>query len=401
MVSALEPVEYNPFLPEVHQDPYPVYRRLREQAPVHWNIPGIWLLTRYADAVRLLRHPGMGSDFRSSDLYELFVQMSGDAWVPEREPSMLFRDPPDHTRLRNLVSRAFTARVIEELGPFMREVVDGLLDVAAEHGEFDVVTGLAHPLPVAVICRMLGVPAEDEPLFAGWSEDLVHTLDPMVPPEVMRRGIEATRAFEAYFRELIADRRRRPGEDLLTALIAAESAGDRLSEQELLTTLILLLVAGHETTVNLIGNGTLALLRNPDELGRLRADPGLIRTGVEELLRYDSPVQFTGRVALERVEFGDVKVGKGQQVVALLGAANHDPAQFADPDRLDLGREDNRHIAFGGGIHFCLGAALARAEGRVAIARLVDRFPGLELAGEPERKTTITLRGLRHLPVVA
>jgi cytochrome P450 len=368
---------------------------------VHWNIPGIWLLTRYADAVRLLRHPGMGSDFRASDLYELFVQMSGDAWTPEREPSMLFRDPPDHTRLRNLVSRAFTARVIEELGPFMREVVGGLLDEAGEKGSFDVVTGLAHPLPVAVICRMLGVPASDEPLFAGWSEDLVHTLDPMVPPEVMRRGNDATVAFEAYFRELIAERRRRPGQDLLTALIAAEEAGDRLSEQELLTTLILLLVAGHETTVNLIGNGTLALLRNPDQLRRLREDPGLIRTGVEELLRYDSPVQFTGRVAMEQVEFGDVKVGTGQQVVALIGAANRDPAQFPDPDRLDVGREDNRHIAFGGGIHFCLGAALARAEGRVAIAQLVGRFPGLELAGEPERKTTITLRGLRHLPVSA
>jgi cytochrome P450 len=401
MVASLEPIEYNPFLPEVHEDPYPVYRRLREEAPVHWNVPGIWLLTRYADAVHLLRHPRMGSDFRASDLFELFVQMSGDAWAPEREPSMLFRDPPDHTRLRNLVSRAFTARVIEELGPFMREVVAGLLDVAAERGEFDVVTGLAHPLPVAVICRMLGVPAEDEALFAGWSEDLVHTLDPMVPLEVMRRGNEATEAFEAYFRDLIAERRRRPGEDLLTALIAAEEAGDRLSEQELLTTLILLLVAGHETTVNLIGNGTLALLRNPVQLQRLRDDPSLIRTGVEELLRYDSPVQFTGRVALGDVEFGDVKVGKGQQVVALLGAANRDPAQFLDPDRLDVGREDNRHIAFGGGIHFCLGAALARAEGRVAIAEVVTRFPGLELAGEPERKTTITLRGLRHLPVAA
>jgi cytochrome P450 len=292
-------------------------------------------------------------------------------------------------------------RVIEELGPYMREVVDGLLDEAAERGTFDVVTGLAHPLPVAVICHMLGVPASDEPLFAGWSEDLVHTLDPMVPPEVMRRGNDATVAFEAYFRELIAERRRRPGPDLLTALIAAEEAGDRLSEQELLTTLILLLVAGHETTVNLIGNGTLALLKNPDQLRRLREDPGLIRSGVEELLRYDSPVQFTGRVALEPVEFGDVKVGKGQQVVALLGAANRDPAQFADPDRLDVGREDNRHIAFGGGVHFCLGAALARAEGRVAIAQLVDRFPGLELNGEPERKTTITLRGLRHMPVTA
>lgn len=398
--SGLEPLEWNPFLPEIHADPYTLYRRLREEDPVHWNIPGLWILTRHADAVRMLRNPRMSSDFRNSELYDMFVQMAGGSPFEEREPSMLFRDPPDHTRLRNLVSKAFSAKVIEGMRPFVRETVDSLLEEMSRGEEAELIADYAHPLPVIVICRMLGVPAEDVRLFSRWSDDLVHTLDPMIGPEVVQRATESELAFDEYFHALIAERRSDPRDDLLTALIAAEEEGQRLSEEELLRTLILLLVAGHETTVNLISNGTLALLRNRGELERLQADPSLIKNAIEELLRYDAPVQLTGRIPLEDMEIGGRTVRKGQQVVALVGAANRDPEAFPDPDRLDIGRRDIRHVAFGGGIHFCLGASLARAEGQIAIDTLVHRFPGLELGpGEPEWRDTITLRGLKRLPV--
>jgi len=393
-------LDYNPFLPEFRRDPYPFYERMRDAEPVHWNPPGIWVLTRHEDAVAMLRHPRMSSDFRNSELYLVFREMQGIDPATERQPSMLFRDPPDHTRLRGLVTKAFTAKRVEDLRPRMERIVDDLLDAALARGEMDVVADLAYPLPVKVICEMLGVPEEDHHRFHAWSADLVVTLDPMVPPDVMARAMVAGEAFDVYFADLIAKRRRDPKDDLLSALIAAEEEGGRLSEEELLTQLVLLLVAGHETTVNLISNGMLALLRHPDELGRLRADPGLIKTGVEELLRYYPPVQLTGRIPLEDTEIGGVNVRRGQQVVALVGAANRDPAQFDHPDRLDLSREPNRHIAFGGGIHRCLGAALARAEGQVAIGALVRRTASIDaLTDEPVWKETITLRGLATLPV--
>jgi cytochrome P450 len=265
-----------------------------------------------------------------------------------------------------------------------------------------VVTDLAYPLPVVIICQLLGVPAEDHETFQDWSSDLAHSIDPdpLISPEQQERINAAAEAFLEYFRDLIERRRRDPGDDLLTGLIAAEEGGDRLSENELLATGLFLLIAGHETTVNLIGNGTLALLRNRDELDRLRADPDLDHNAVEELLRYDSPVTFTQRITLADYTVGDVTIPARQQVIPILAAANHDPAVFAEPDRLDLGRENaNRHLAFGGGHHFCLGAALARLEGEVAIPALVRRFADMELDGTPERRDTFTLRGLTHLPV--
>jgi cytochrome P450 len=393
-------LDYNPFLPAFHRDPYPFYRRLREADPVHWNPPGIWVLTRHADAVAMLRHPRMSSDFRNSDLYEAFRQMQGIDPSTERTPSMLFRDPPDHTRLRGLVTKAFTAKRIEDMRPTMQTIVDDLLDAALERGDVDLVADLAYPLPVKVICDMLGVPEQDHGRFHVWSKDLVATLDPMVGPEAMNRAMVSGMAFDEYFLDLIAKRRRDPRGDLLTAMISAEEEGGRLSEEELLTQLVLLLVAGHETTVNLISNGTLALLQHPDQLDRLRNDPGLLKPGVEELLRYYPPVQLTGRIALQDMEFGGIAVRRGQQVVALVGAANRDPEQFVEPDRLELSREPNRHIAFGGGIHHCLGSALARAEGQVAIGTLVRRAGSMELmTDEPVWKETITLRGLASLPL--
>jgi cytochrome P450 len=316
--------------------------------------------------------------------------------------SMLFQDPPDHTRLRTLVSKAFTPRVIEGMRGHIQQVVDGLLDTVAAAGRMDVVADLAYPLPVIVICEMVGVPAEDRDKLRDWSYAIARSLDAIAVPneEIARRANQAQDALTQYFARLIEERRRAPRADLLSALIAAEEAGDRLSTQELFATGILLFIAGHETTVNLIGNGTLALLKNPDQLQRLRAEPGLIAGAVEELLRYDSPVQRTGRLLYEDVTIDGKTIPKGSIAVALLGAANRDPAHFPDPDRLDITRPDNRHLAFGWGIHFCLGAPLARLEGQIAFGTLLRRFPRLALgADQVEYRETSTLRGLRALPV--
>ncbi len=396
---------FNPFLPEMRVDPYPAYHLLRAADPVHrvpLEIgPEVWILSRHRDVSALLRNAHVSSDRRKSDLYEAFLQaLPEELQREELTPSMLFLDPPDHTRLRSLVNQAFTGRVIGQLRPRIEEMVEGLLDGVAGEGHMDVVEDLAYPLPVNVICDLLGVASDmDRELLRRWSLDLIYTLDPMVAPEALLRAQRAAAAFREYLRGLIAERRSRPGTDLLSGLIAAEDEGGRLSEGELVSTCVLLLVAGHETTSGLIGNGTLALLRNPEELRRWHREPGIARPAVEELLRYDSPVQLTGRLLMEDLEVDGRTLPKGAEAVGLLGAANRDPEQFPDPDRLDLGRAENRHIAFGNGIHFCLGAALARVEGQVALGRLARRFPDMELAGDPVWRDTITLRGLRSLPV--
>ena len=316
---------------------------------------------------------------------------------------MLFRDPPDHTRLRALVSRAFTPRVVEAMRPHIQEIVDGLLDRVQGARGMDVIEDLAYPLPVTVICEMLGVPTADQDVFKQWSADIARSLDAAILPagsDVITRGQEAGDALREYFRSLIAVRRKQPRPDLLSALIAAEEQGDKLSEPELLATCSLLLIAGHETTVNLIGNGLFALLRHPAELQALTDDPALIQTGVEELLRFDGPVQRTGRMTMADVEIGGRQIPKGSIVAAVIGAANRDPAHFPDPDRLDVSRQENRHIAFGFGIHFCLGAPLARIEGQVAIGTLLRRWRALKLVSDtPEWRESSVLRGLKTLPV--
>jgi pimeloyl-[acyl-carrier protein] synthase len=402
-----EPLGFNPFLPEVREDPYPLYRRLREEDPVHSSFPGLWVLTRHADCTAMLKdHRRFSSDSRNSELYRVYRASMGDqeiAMLADDAPrSMLFVDPPDHARLRTLVNKVFTARVVESMRPHMQEIVDGILDGFAERegASVDLVSELAYPLPIAVICQMLGVPNEDWDLFRHWSGELVLTLDPLVTLDVPERANEALEGFRQYFDGLYRERRVHPTDDVLSALLEAEEKGERLSHDELFSTSILLLVAGHETTVNLISNGVLALLRHPDQLMRLQEDPSLIRTAVEELLRYDSPVQLTGRTVMEQVEIGGHEIPRGHQVVGVLGAANRDPEQFPDPDRLDIGREDNRHVAFGGGIHFCLGAPLARVEGQIAIGSLLRRFRAIDLAdAHPERRETVTLRGLKSLSV--
>lgn len=401
-------LEFNPFLPEVHADPYPLYRRLRELDPVHQTVmPGVWVLTRYADCLAVLRDAGrFSSDSRNSDAFAEFRRMFADQ-IPEfldetRARSMLFVDPPDHTRLRTLVNKAFTARVVEAMAPHIREIVDGLLHaIEARGGEtFDVVADVAYPLPTTVICEILAIPEDDREEFRRWSPDLVRALDPFIGPDLLPQVNAAAEWFRQYFDRVIEERRRSPGDDVLSGLVHAQEQGDRLTREELLSTSILLLVAGHETTVNLVGNGMLALLRHPDQLERIRAEPALIRPAVEELLRYDSPVQLTGRTAMEDVEIGGRPIRKGQQVITSIGAANRDPARFERPDDLDIGREDNHHLAFSGGIHFCLGAPLARAEGQAAIGAMTRRFPRMELAiDQVELRPTVTLRGPARLPV--
>ena len=390
---------FNPMDPEFVADPYPTYHRLRAEDPVHHSPLGFWVLTRYEDVSSVLRDPR----FIKEPLAALVAARFG-AEVPRGVGlSMLDRDPPDHTRLRSLVSKAFTPRVVEGLRPRIQRIVDGLITRAEAAGSMDVIEEFAYPIPVNVICEMLGVPVADHERFKGWSLDIARGLDSIwLPPdsEVPRRSAAARHAISDYFRGLIAERRAAPRGDLLSALIAAEDAGDKLNKEELLATCTLLLIAGHETTVNLIGNGVLALLRHPAELSRLRETPGLITSAIEELLRYDGPVQRTARVAGADATIGGRTIAKGDMVMPFIGAADRDPAQFPDPDRLDLSRSDNRHIAFGWGIHFCLGAPLARVEGQIALDALVRRLPGLELVNhEPEYRQSLTLRGLKTLPV--
>jgi cytochrome P450 len=392
-------LQFHPMDPEFVANPYPMYHRLRTEDPVHRSPLGFWVLTRYEDVVSVLRDPRFGKQALAAWVAQRFGMTVSSTGLGI---SMLDRDPPDHTRLRNLVSKAFTPRVIEGLRPRVREVVDGLLDRAEDRRAMDLIEEFAYPIPVVVICEMLGVPVADHERFKGWSLDLARGLDASLfgDPEIARRSSESQHALRDFFRGLIAERRASPRDDLLSLMIAAEEAGDKLSESELLATCILLLVAGHETTVNLLGNGTLALLRHPAELRALRENPGLIGTAVEELLRYDGPVQRTARIPDTEVTVGGVTIPAGDMVMPFIGAADRDPAQFPDPDRLDLARADNRHIAFGWGIHFCLGAPLARLEGQIAISALVQRFPKLALATDrPEFRRSLTLRGLTALPV--
>jgi cytochrome P450 len=393
-------IQFNPMDPEFVADPYPTYHRLRAEDPVHHSPLGFWILTRYPDVMAMLRDPRLIKEPIAAFVAARFG-LAGPP--PGLGLSMLDRDPPDHTRLRGLVSKAFTPKALESLRPHIQGIVDDLLEHAVRNGEMDLIEEFAYPLPVRVICEMLGVPVKDHERFKGWGLDIARGLDAiMLPPdsEVGQRSVTGRRALAAYFRELIAERRAAPRDDMLSALIAAEEAGDKLDEEELLATCILLLVAGHETTVNLIGNGTLALLRHPDQLRKLRERPALIGTAVEELLRFDGPVQRTARIPSEDITIGGQTIGKGEMVMPFLGAADRDPTQFPDPDLLDITRTDNRHIAFGMGIHFCLGAPLARMEGQIAINTLLARLPKLALATDrPQFRQSLTLRGLEALPV--
>ncbi len=395
---------FNPLDPSFRADPYPTYARLRAEDPVHHAPWGGWLISRYADCVALFKDPRASSDMSGSETYR---QAREQGLIDPDEalaktPPFLILDPPDHTRLRGLVSKAFTPKVVEGERPRIQQLVDGLMNEAAERKEVELIEEVAYPLPVRAVCAMMGVPPEDHDTFKGWSRLLSQAMDPQPnqPPEAIEARRRAGNAFTEYFRGLIAKRRSRPRDDLLTALLAVEEAGDALTEDELLSTCILLLAAGHETTVSLIGNGVLALLRHPDQLRRLQDDPSLAPSAVEEFLRYDSPVQFAFRTAKGQIEIDGRSIGAGEQMLLLLASANRDPAQFPDPDRLDIARGDSRHLAFGFGIHFCLGAPLARLEGEVFFATLARRFSAMRLLTEvPEYAPNIVNRRLASLPV--
>ncbi len=398
------PLEFNPLDPAFIADPYPFYRRLRETAPVYKTPQGFWLITRYEDVAFALRDKRFGKDFvgniqrRYGD-----VDRISEPAVASLARTMLVQDPPDHTRLRGLVTKAFTARRVADMRPRIKKIVDDQLDRVAAKGEMDVMRDLAHRLPVIVICDMLGIPEAHRAPFLAGSNVNGRILEPVpMTREEMDQANRNTQAAGAYFRQLCDLRRREPQDDLTTELVRAEEAGDKLTAEELEANIGLLFGAGHETTTNLIGNGLLALHRQPEQWERLKTDPSLIVNAVEELLRYDSSVQLTGRVTTVEVALGGVTLSERESIVALLGAANRDPAQYPDPDRLDVGREHIRPMSFGGGIHHCLGAQLARLEAELVFTALIERMPNLTLPEKdrPAWRRSFTLRGLSRLPAV-
>ena len=393
-------VSYNPLAAEMAQDPYPTYAKLRARDPVHRSrLMNAWVFTRYADVDAVLR------DHRrfSSDPRKRTAARRQQASLPSvEEPSMLFLDPPDHTRLRALVNKAFTPRAVAALEPRIREIMTTLLDAVDDPSAFDLMKTVAKPLPVIVIAEMLGIPPEDRAQFAVWSDQRARILEPTLTPGERETAEAAMRALDEYLRPIISERRDAPRDDIISALAQAEEAGDKLTEREVLVMLRLLLVAGNETTTNLIGNGVLALLRHPDQLAALRGDAALVPSAVEELLRFDSPVQVDLRSALDDCDVNGFRVRRGDNVVTLLGAANRDPDRFPAPDRLDVRRAEQNHLAFGRGIHHCLGAPLARLEGRVVLEALLERFRSIRLLDDrPAFRNSVVLRGLHSLPVAA
>ncbi|MEE1828932.1 cytochrome P450 [Streptomyces sp. BE20] len=397
--------KFDPWSAEFVAHPYDAYADLREQAPVTYYEPtGQWLVSRYEDVSALLRDRRLGRTYTHRFSHEEFGRPLPD---PAHEPfhtlndnGLLDLEAPDHTRIRRLVSKAFTPRMVEGLRPTVRRLAGELVDGLLAAGGGDLIGAVAEPLPVAVIAEMLGVPEADRHLLRPWSADITGMFELNPTEEAARRAVTASVEFSDYLRALIRERRAAPGTDLISALIHAQEGSDALSEQEMISTCVLLLNAGHEATVNTTGNGWWALFRNPGELARLRADvDGLLPTAVEELMRWDTPLQMFERWVLEDVEVRGVTVPRGSEVALLFGSANRDPERFTDPDRLDLGRADNPHITFGAGIHFCLGAPLARLELTESYGELLRRAPGLRLVREPEWRPGYVIRGLKELLV--
>jgi cytochrome P450 len=396
-------VSYDLLSQKVQADPYPVYREMRAKDPVHWSeLARAWFLTRYAEVASVLKDSRFSVEGTQQKSNERMGYKLDEASPLRRinKRWMLFVDPPDHTRLRGLVNRAFTPKAVEGLRPKIQELVDGLIDQVQDRGHMDIVHDVGDPLPAKVLAYLLGLPAEDSAVLKPWADVVGMGIDPILAPEVVVRINRVILEAGEYFERHIEQRRRNPTDDLLSSLISVEEQGEKLSSDELLSLLFLFLAAGTETTTNLTCNGLYTILRHPDQLERLRQDPSLIETAIEEFLRFETPVQVTGRVAMEDVEVGGKIIRKGHPVGLLLGAANRDPAQFPDPDRLDIGRTPNRHDAFSFGIHFCVGAPLGRAEAAIAIGTVLRRLPKLKLQSDtPHWRPTMNNRGLQTLRV--
>ena len=394
---------FNPMSPDFIRNPYPHYERLRTTDPMHLTPLGSFVASRHAEASLVLRDKRFGKDYVGRTIRRYGPEIMEEPVIRGMSHWMLHQDPPDHTRLRGLVVKAFTARRVEDMRPRIQQIVDDTLDRIIPQGRMDLIEDFAFRLPVTIICDMLGIPEEHREVFYASSRDGGRLLDPVpLTPEEIKQGNAGNAMSAMYFQQLFELRRKKPADDLITQLVQAEEDGSKLSNEELTANIILLFGAGHETTVNLIGNGLLALHRNPDQLALLKANPGLITNAIEEFLRYDSSVQLTGRVALEDIDdLGGKRIPRGESVLCLLGSANHDPAVYPDrPGSLDITRPNVKPLSFGGGIHFCLGAQLARIEAEIAISTLLRRLPELRLdnAENPQWRPTFVLRGLKELP---
>jgi cytochrome P450 len=384
--------------PAFLDDPYPWYAALREHDPLHALEGGGVFLSRYEDALAVYRDPRASSDKKAE-----FAPKLGDSPLYEHHTtSLVFNDPPLHTRVRRIIMGALNQRAIARMEADVARLVDALLEEMADKREFNFIDAFAANIPIEVIGNLLDVPRADRGPLRGWSVAILSGLEPKLTPAMHEAGNRAVTEFVAYLKQLIAARRKKPGDyesDVLTRLIQGEKDGERLSEKELLHQCIFMLNAGHETTTNLIGNGTWLLLTHPEELARLRADPALVPSAVEEMLRYEGPIQLNNRRLTAPMTLGDKELPAGTSITIGIGAANRDPAQFADPEKFDVARKPNRHLAFGQGDHACAGMNVARMEARVAFSRLLPRFPNLQLAGEPERDRRIRFRGFKHVPV--
>ena len=398
--------DFNPFDPRLRTNPYEVYRELREEAPVFWSqMMQVWVLTRYDDVLTALKDYARFSSERlraNNPLVQALESQRLASGPLGTTPTMLSTDPPAHTRMRSLVNKAFTPRQVDRIRPQMEQIADELLDALPEPGKIDVVADFSIPFPIIVIAAMLGVPAGDRERFKAWSTDIAGSLGgPFQPPDLIERSVRASNEIADYFRVQIAGRKAEPRDDLLSALVAVEEEGDLLTEDELIATCILLLVAGNETTTNLIGSGMYTLLQNADERRKLQANPALMASAVEEMLRYEPAAQMTSRIANEGADIDGIRFEPGQVILPVMAAANRDPEHFPEPDRFNIERHPNRHLAFGQGIHYCLGAPLAVAEARIAFGALLRRMPEPQAAFEaPDWGQSFILRGLKSLPVV-
>ena len=387
--------------PEVLANPYPLFRRLRQEDPVHWDpFLHVWVVTRYNDVITVLHHYSAERTPSSQQLAEMGLgDLSPIADVMVKQ--MLFLDPPSHARIRGLASQAFTPQRVEVLRAHIRDITSGLLDRVQSQDRMDVIADLAEPLPSIVTAEMLGVPVEDHQQLKAWSQDFAEMLGNFQHnPDRAARALKSTMAMTDYFRSAIQQQRRYPREGLVNSLMNAEINGDRFTEEEVIANCIVTMVGGQETTTNLIGNGVLSLLRNPDQLEKVRSDLSLVPSAVEEMLRYESPSQHTARLAPEDTLLGGKRIGRRQAVIAVMAAGNRDPERFADPDRFDITRQNNKHLAFGWAAHFCFGAALARIEGQTALELMLRRLSNWTLDPEPLRwRTNLGLRGLLRLPI--